>query len=404
MKLEIKNLGRIQTANLDLGQIAIIAGKNDTGKSTISKLLFALLYGLSEEGRKKSLEILLKKSIDQLAFELYKITENSKFREYITGINRNEKNGDSIFDILEKLDLLIFEEGLDQLEEAKKIERLKKKDIFSREVFLESTVHFIHNEFYHEFNQLLVQNTFIKLSNEKTKEAYWGLYPNSQYGDISDKEFRMTPFRNAIYLESPFFPKENFELDHRTILNEKINEYNPSERNQKVINIIIEINSIIDGDFLNEDKNIFLKRGSLRIPEGNIATGIRSLGMIKLLLERGILKEDSYLILDEPEVHLHPEWQIKLAMIISKISKELNIRILINTHSPYFVEAMDVFKDYYNIDNVNYYLAKLEKEGAVFENVTDDISKIYVSLSESAYNLLDEFKEKFYFEDDNFKS
>ena len=45
------------------------------------------------------------------------------------------------------------------------------------------------------------------------------------------------------------------------------------------------------------------------------ASGIKQIGVIQLLLSNCKLKEDSFLIIDELEVNLHPEWQFKLAEI-----------------------------------------------------------------------------------------
>ena len=50
MLLEIENLGLINKANLDIGKINVIVGKNSTGKSTSSKFLFSLLTAASSEG------------------------------------------------------------------------------------------------------------------------------------------------------------------------------------------------------------------------------------------------------------------------------------------------------------------------------------------------------------------
>ena len=50
MLLEIENLGLINKANLEIGKINVIVGKNSTGKSTSSKFLFSLLTAASGEG------------------------------------------------------------------------------------------------------------------------------------------------------------------------------------------------------------------------------------------------------------------------------------------------------------------------------------------------------------------
>ena len=48
MKLKLKNIGKIESANIDIEGITVIAGLNCTGKSTINHALFAALQSLSE--------------------------------------------------------------------------------------------------------------------------------------------------------------------------------------------------------------------------------------------------------------------------------------------------------------------------------------------------------------------
>ena len=40
MKLKLENVGKISSANIDLNGITVIAGENNTGKSTIGKCFF----------------------------------------------------------------------------------------------------------------------------------------------------------------------------------------------------------------------------------------------------------------------------------------------------------------------------------------------------------------------------
>ena len=44
MKLELKNIGKISHANIELNGITVIAGENNTGKSTIGKMLFCVFH------------------------------------------------------------------------------------------------------------------------------------------------------------------------------------------------------------------------------------------------------------------------------------------------------------------------------------------------------------------------
>ena len=43
MILELENIGPIDSAKINIGKVNIIGGKNSTGKSTSSKLLYCFL-------------------------------------------------------------------------------------------------------------------------------------------------------------------------------------------------------------------------------------------------------------------------------------------------------------------------------------------------------------------------
>ena len=94
----------------------------------------------------------------------------------------------------------------------------------------------------------------------------------------------------------------------------------------------------------------------------NTASGVKQIGILQLLLANRKLKPGSFLIIDEPEVNLHPEWQFKFAEILVLLVKELNITIYVNTHSPMFIEAIEVFSDFYDLkDDTYYYLTKFKE-------------------------------------------
>jgi len=45
MKLSIRNVGKLKEADVEINGITVIAGENNTGKSTVSKTLFSLFNG-----------------------------------------------------------------------------------------------------------------------------------------------------------------------------------------------------------------------------------------------------------------------------------------------------------------------------------------------------------------------
>lgn len=75
----------------------------------------------------------------------------------------------------------------------------------------------------------------------------------------------------------------------------------------------------------------------------NTAAGVKQLGIIQVLLDNRKLKKDCFLIIDEPELNLHPDWQVKFAEVLIMMIKKLNITVFINSHSPHFVEALEVY-------------------------------------------------------------
>ena len=92
----------------------------------------------------------------------------------------------------------------------------------------------------------------------------------------------------------------------------------------------------------------------------NTASGLKQLATIQLLLDNNELTKNSFLILDEPEINLHSEWQVKLAKLLVLLVKELNIYLYINSHSPQFIEALEVFSVKYGIINESKFYLSME--------------------------------------------
>ena len=161
-------------------------------------------------------------------------------------------------------------------------------------------------------------------------------------------------------------------------------------KNSDIISVEKKVKDIINGkiEFKN-GKFIYYPNDSAPCDMQATASGIKQIGVIQLLLSNRKLKKDSFLIIDEPEVNLHPDWQFKLAEILTLLVKELNISIYINTHSPMFIEAMEVFSEYYDLkDDTYFYLAKKtvdddfdEDEGNFKHIPSDELYELYDDLA-----------------------
>ena len=97
-------------------------------------------------------------------------------------------------------------------------------------------------------------------------------------------------------------------------------------------------------------------------------------------------------------MHLHPKWQVEFAKLLVLLQKEFNLNIVLMTHSPYFIQAIEVYSAKYEIANrCNYYLSDLENNRVIIEDVTLEIDKIYkklatplLELSEELNNLIED--------------
>ena len=95
------------------------------------------------------------------------------------------------------------------------------------------------------------------------------------------------------------------------------------------------------------------------------------------------IQQNGTIILDEPEIHLHPEWQLIFAELIVLLQKEFEMHILLNTHSPYFLEAIEVYSDFHGVaDKCKYYLAEnIDENNSVITDTTDNTEPIYKKLA-----------------------
>lgn len=131
------------------------------------------------------------------------------------------------------------------------------------------------------------------------------------------------------------------------------------------------------------------------------AAGIKQIGIIEILLQNNSLKENSFLIIDEPESNLHPQWQIKFAQILTILSKEMGIYIYLNSHSPIFIEAVSLYAQYYDLlDETSFYLTQKQDNGKYdFRKINPkNMGDVYEDLTKP-YDELDKIKAEIIFKE-----
>lgn len=218
--------------------------------------------------------------------------------------------------------------------------------------------------------------------------------------------------KQAVYIDDPFIVDDSLYLsrkihmlnryntrgtDHRGLLAIQLQEDSDEDLieqivvDKKINKIFDKINNVAEGELVKDrGRNFAYKQDGADdfIKIRNISSGLKTFLIIKKLLQNGTLEENGTLILDEPEIHLHPEWQVILAELIVLIQKEFGMHILLTTHSPYFLYAIEVFTGKYGMkETTSYYLSELDKQDITFSDVTKEIDKIYKKLSDPFQNL-----------------
>ncbi|EKT4498679.1 AAA family ATPase [Flavobacterium psychrophilum] len=430
MKLKLQNIGIIEEADINIDGITLIAGQNDSGKSTVGKVLYALIRGVNidEDRFNASKNEFVRNRIRDVRNLLLRTklsnSEDEKIREKF--VSEFLENPESLFgryiyrmntDDSEKLDTLISElDNLNKLYNSFSNVSIKTQlgtfinditnrisiSIDSNEVLHYELESFFDNEFGNQIkNKFKKGNSYINIEGIKEKKITFE-EPIHFEGFNSMSNFY---YDEVFFIESPIKLEDrnllrfnNILRDKNQYLNSKIFEPNKeqdifSDRSNDTEKLNLIISDIIKGAFEFNSKNqLIFKKNEIEFDLNNVATGIKSFGILQLLLQKGKLNSNSLLIIDEPEVHLHPTWQVKYAEILVRLSKEFAIPILLTSHSPYFIEALEGFSKKHDYEkSTNFYFAEKNEDGlsSKIVDVTENISPILSSISEAFYEIQD---------------
>lgn len=431
MKLSIKNVGILSKVDLEINGITVIAGENDTGKSTISKSLYAIFNGCY-----RLEERIINTKLKTIVDEVFEYLERSYTPRYIPDYLREKYiEKERIVEVLQSK-LNLEKENIKKLvnEIVKNIN--EEKNFFYSEMLRRNDVDEIENDILLEdltkkINKIIQMND--EIINKLLEEEFIDEF-NSQVNNVNSNEssqinmiiknmnigveiiegkatLKNTEDAKKIYSKIEYIDSISI-LD---TLNRKSHHSNQlvkdlqSEKKPNLVNAL-EVEEKIKGIFNKVTKRgigelvfsktllntkVFYKSNDTNIESKpldirNVSAGLKSFLIIKTLFEKGILEGNGVIILDEPEVHLHPEWQVLFAELIVLIQKEFNMHILLTTHSPYFLYAVELFTKKYEINGkCKFYFSEKKDEKANLIDVTDDIGIAFNSLTTPFFRLED---------------
>lgn len=417
MKLELENVGKVNLANIELNGITVIAGENNTGKSTIGKMLYCIFhafYKIEEqikEERVKSVSRVLNEYYHEAANRLTRGFDATDLAEHI--IDQQEA-------FLSDMQLIVKELECYFINKDKYFEKYIKQDALEKlakriYTFLELKDSDIQKIILQKRLEAEFAMNVAHLNHAEQKATVKLSIKNDcvDFAVIRNKDIRITNYMNLnkeiIYMDDPFILDDLGSFQWRFFLNEfehgqdlllKLTNDKRAEEFSVVDELIVQkklekilnnMYDVCDGEITPGGRDSFVYKtdrldGALKMV--NLSTGMKSFVILRRLLQNGNIDEKGVLILDEPEIHLHPEWQLKFAEIIVLIQKEFSMNILLNTHSPYFLNAIEVYSEKYKIDHsCKYYLADEENGVASIMDVTDETEKIYEKLAKPLQEL-----------------
>lgn len=410
MELRISNIGKIKKAEIEVKGVTVITGYNSTGKSTVCKALYGIMDSYSNMRNKvfrerissmvsavygwqnqinvtsDSDENALENFADDLVefiYALEDVKDECISMELLRDLSNKNKMDVTLEDLQQLLEKLTGIVKRDKNEYVRFIVSQNMKGIFANQMGhvneSENSRIFLNEK--NRFCSMIFENGELVENDYSSKLFKRPIYMEPE--SILDHCERTSAKRADIRKKEPirtFLMRDEIAGNQLTL-----EQYQEREKNSKLIREILD--GVTNGHLVkNQNANLTYAENGLKtdIACKNIASGLKPFLMIQRMVENGSLEEGRLLIIDEPEVNLHPAWQLKFAKVLVLLNTELKIQVVISTHSPYFLKAVDYYlEEQGNTSNGRYYLTEeMGKDLYTLADVTDNKERIYKTMYE----------------------
>jgi len=389
--IQLKNIGRFSNVGpLEIGNINYLVGPNNAGKSTfinaikILDLLFdkdsfgkleipfnvnksIKTYGLRDDDTIELKIKLTDKSIEKQNWEVnYELSEINTELEIKKLIFKND-DCELIIENLEndiKCDFKYYEEKLELVDDEDFIyldEPFPIDSVIIQKKENDSIISKVINELFNRIEKLYPSNV-----NEVNKEVSIIKKRLESLKQLSEnlKKINNHDLSSSVMKMNVNLDFESNKPDKK--LHEKLMDlYNIGLRNKSFddkLNIIFNKWLCTKDGFLMCDDFKLVLKDSDKIdftlidngtPKPIFELGLGSQRIIELLVniahfifkELGIDENEPsendrlrpFIFIEEPEAHLHPNWQSKLAVLFYELNEEYRLRFIIETHSEYII-------------------------------------------------------------------
>ena len=407
MNISVSNVAKVRNAQIEIDGITVVAGLNGTGKTTISKGIYSSInaYKSLPEKILQSRRDSIHNTLMQILRRNEKLEQSFKYYDLVSDFFRELSDKNIIVWVADRsLSKNYLKEWFSKVEEVSEDEIdeivteiskiLVRTDNDYTKFLVDSYFNRVFKQQINCFQSPGVAEVEIEIDDKKFF---------SQFGNhkLTDHTCGLSCDKKAIYIESHnildlsglsrnFFGKQVYptiatENLFRFLRSDKkfdtlYEDYTDAIELEHIIDIIIDqvthgkLNVDESGNFQFQDS---ITNHSVNI--SNLSAGLKIFAVLQRLLENGTCKKGDILLIDEPEVNLHPEWQVIFAEILVLLQKKIGLVIYVNTHSPYFVRAIEVKMAEYEIaDKGKFYLMQECEDGLCeSKDVTKETEQIY---------------------------
>ena len=423
-KYIVRDYHAIKEAEIKIDGITVLSGINGCGKSTLSRWLYYLINGAKEFDN--FLYADYKEKISRIINRMqFACMDLNRFRRTNNSIQAKDTL-DKLYEAAEKLKTLKVYSN----EQVENVQDLFLQALHTTTDFLSETltgdIPDARKSRIFNYFDINVQNNDIHRAIDDFSERNGrliGNLTNKLYRDIKERPYQtfielinkyfgvnimegghiatLFGLQHAIYIDTPMaIEVGNTENIFWNALREMMVYDTPTkDLSTEEKKILLRIKDLLDGEtvleendfwdakdlrYISRDKkvNIFLK---------DAATGFKTFSYLQRLLENGYLNEETLLMIDEPEAHLHPQWIVEFARLLVLLNKKLGLKIMLASHNPDMIAAIhDIANKEGVLENANFYVAQQEssdKHQYIYKNLEHEIGEIFESFNIALENI-----------------
>jgi len=373
--VRFRNFAKLNDTNICFNDITVIAGRPGSGKSYVMKAIYALNEVFS--------------LMDHKSYLLHYVLMNRNYSRLVDFLKSFFEFRFSNTEDLEKVESLI--DGGNFIELRKFISEKLKNENTKEDLIYNSIQESLENLSLRQQDALnateedlakfllrnILQSIFGDLSqiSDNFEIKYKGSHIQYDSDGFEIKKFNNEKITSAIFVETPlilefeqFLPNDRFRVPYHidSLLNNLRNKnyaFTSDELDEFKRKFNDRVNKIIGGEISKNTDGFQFKTNNGKVYSAvNASSGTKSLGLLQYLVENGSLQPGSILFWEEPEVHLHPEWQLKMVELFIELMN-MGVKIVFSTHSPYMYDYLNAYsiKEELN-DRIAFNLLKFDQD------------------------------------------